>query len=148
MVASQVPVVAVGREHNCITAEIATIGTTGDFPRTDVEVSAAALWVGIHHVIFQRSTDRSTASKESRHDPLPLPLFDVSTCLHRPLLVYGSTCQVIVGQVGGLDQMVLQLDGEPLVEHVSFLLFPADMLGPILGEGVELASVVIHSVVP
>jgi hypothetical protein len=46
MVASQVPAVAVGREHSCTATEIATIGTTGDCPRTTVDVGAAALWVG------------------------------------------------------------------------------------------------------
>jgi hypothetical protein len=44
--------------------------------------------------------------------------------------------------------MVLQLDGEPIVEDVGFLLFRVDMVGPILGEGVELVSIVVHSVVP
>jgi hypothetical protein len=103
---------------------------------------------GIHHAVLWRSTTIPTTNRGSRHDPLPLLLFGLSTCLHYPLLVYGGTRQVIVGQVGGLDQTDLQLDGKPIVEEVGFLLICVDVVGPILGKGVELSSIVIHGVVP
>jgi hypothetical protein len=44
--------------------------------------------------------------------------------------------------------MVLPLDGKPIAEEVSFLLIRVDMVGAILGKGVELMSIVIHGVVP
>jgi hypothetical protein len=44
--------------------------------------------------------------------------------------------------------MILQLDREPIAEEVGFLLICVDMVGPVLGEGVELAYVVVHGVVP
>jgi hypothetical protein len=120
----------------------------GDCPNTTVEVNAAALGWGIHHAILGRSTARPTTSRGSRHDPLPFLLLGLSTCLHCPLLVYGGARQVIVRHVGGLDQTVLQLDGKPLAEEVGFLLINVDTVGPILGKGVELSSIVIHSAVP
>jgi hypothetical protein len=44
--------------------------------------------------------------------------------------------------------MILQLDGEPLVEELGFLLDRVDVVCPILGEAVELVVVVLHGVVP
>jgi hypothetical protein len=52
---------------------------------------------GIHHMVLWVSTARPTTSRGSRHDPLPLVVFSLSTSLHHPLLIYGSTQQVIVG---------------------------------------------------
>jgi hypothetical protein len=40
------------------------------------------------------------------------------------------------------------LDHEPVAEEVGFLLIHVDMIGAVLGKGVELVSVVIHRVVP
>jgi hypothetical protein len=37
-------------------------------------------------------------------------------------LIDDSTRQVIVGQVGEWNQVILQLDGKPIVEEVGFLL--------------------------
>ena len=45
-------------------------------------------------------------------------------------------------------QMTLQLDHEPIAEDTGFLLIRVNMVGSVLGEGVELANVVIHRVVP
>jgi hypothetical protein len=56
------------------------------------------------------------------HDPLPLLLLSLSNGLYCHLLVYGGTRYVVVGQVGALDQAVLQLDGKPFAVEVSFLL--------------------------
>jgi hypothetical protein len=44
--------------------------------------------------------------------------------------------------------MILQLDSEPLVEELGFLLIHVDVMCPILGEAIQLATVVIHGVVP
>jgi hypothetical protein len=44
--------------------------------------------------------------------------------------------------------MVLQLDREPIAEEVGFLLICVDMVGPILGESLELVKAVMHGVVP
>jgi hypothetical protein len=44
--------------------------------------------------------------------------------------------------------MVLQLDGKPTMKEVGFLLILVDIVGPILGEGVEQAYIVIHGMVP
>jgi hypothetical protein len=54
---------------------------------------------GIHDGVLCRSTTRPTTSRGSRHDPLHLLLFGHNNGLHCPLLVYGGTRQVIVGQV-------------------------------------------------
>jgi hypothetical protein len=54
---------------------------------------------------------RPTTARGSRHDPLPLLLLDLSNDLHCPLLINGGTRQVIVGQVMGLNQAILALDG-------------------------------------
>jgi hypothetical protein len=62
---------------------------------------------GIHHVVLWRSTPRPTTARGSRHDPFPLLLLGLSDGLHCPLLVYEGTRQVIVGQVGGVNQAVL-----------------------------------------
>jgi hypothetical protein len=45
-------------------------------------------------------------------------------------------------------QMALQLDREPTVEDTGFLFICVNMVGSVLGEGVELANVVIHRVIP
>jgi hypothetical protein len=45
-------------------------------------------------------------------------------------------------------QMALQLDREPTVEDTGFLFICVNMVGSVLGEGVELANVVIHKVIP
>jgi hypothetical protein len=55
---------------------------------------------GTNHAILQRSTARPTTSRGSRHDPLPLLLFGLSTCLHGSFLVDGSTSLLVLGQVG------------------------------------------------
>jgi hypothetical protein len=44
--------------------------------------------------------------------------------------------------------MILQLDGEPLGEELSFLLIHVDVVFPILCEVAELAHVLIDSMVP
>jgi hypothetical protein len=51
---------------------------------------------GIHHVVLWRSTARTTAASGSSHHPLPLFLIGLNNGLHHPLLVNGSTCQLIV----------------------------------------------------
>jgi hypothetical protein len=51
----------------------------------------------MHHVVLRRSTTRTTTDRGSRHHPLPLLLLSLSNGLHRPLLINGSTRQVIVG---------------------------------------------------
>jgi hypothetical protein len=51
-------------------------------------------------------------------------------------MVYDSPCQVIVGQYGGLDQTVLQLNSEPNAKEVGFLLIRVAMVGPVLGKDV------------
>jgi hypothetical protein len=53
---------------------------------------------GIHHAVLGRSTARTTAASESRHQPLPLFLIGLSNGLHHRLLVDGCTCQLIVRQ--------------------------------------------------
>jgi hypothetical protein len=63
-------------------------------------------------------------------------------------LVYGGTRQVIVGHVLELDHTVLQLDGKPLTEELSILHIHVLMVGPILGKGGKLLSVVVRGVVP
>jgi hypothetical protein len=93
---------------------------------------------GIHHVVLGRSTPRPTTSKGSSHDPFPLLLFGLNYGLHCPPLVCGGTREVIAGQVAGLDQMILQLDGKPITEEDGFLLIHVDVVGPILGKGIEL----------
>jgi hypothetical protein len=55
---------------------------------------------GIHHVVFWRSTARTTAASGSRHQPLPVFLIGLSNNLHHPLLVNGYTHQLIVRQAG------------------------------------------------
>jgi hypothetical protein len=97
-------------------------------------------------MVLQRSTARPTTSRGSRHGPLLL--FGLSTSIHGSLLVDGSTCQLIVGQVEEQVQTVLQLDGKPIAEEVGFLFICVNMVGPILDENVELACVVLHRVVP
>jgi hypothetical protein len=69
---------------------------------------------GIHHVVLGRSTTKPTTSRGSRHHPLPFLLFGLSNGLHRPLLINGSTRQVIIEQVGRLYQAILQLMVSPL----------------------------------
>jgi hypothetical protein len=59
-----------------------------------------------------------------------------------------ALAKVIIGQVGGLDQAVLHLDGKPFKEEVGFLLIHINMVGPKLGKGVELSSVVENCMVP
>jgi hypothetical protein len=45
-------------------------------------------------------------------------------------------------------QMALQLDSKPIAEDTGFLLICVHMVGSVLGQGVELANVVTHRVVP
>jgi hypothetical protein len=61
----------------------------------------------IHHAILGRSTTRTTTTRGSRHVPLSLLLLGLSNDLHCPFLINGGTHQIIVGQVGGLNQAVL-----------------------------------------
>jgi hypothetical protein len=42
----------------------------------------------------------------------------------------------------------LQLDGKPFTEEVVFLHIRVDMVGSVLGNGVELSSIVEQCVVP
>jgi hypothetical protein len=44
--------------------------------------------------------------------------------------------------------MILDLDGEPLVEELDFLLIHVAVVSLVLGEVVELTVVVVHGVVP
>jgi hypothetical protein len=62
------------------------------------------------------------------HDPLPLILLGLSNGLHCPLLIDGSICQVIVRQVGGLNQAILKFDGQPYTVEVGFLLIRINMV--------------------
>jgi hypothetical protein len=59
-----------------------------------------------------------------------------------------STGQLIVGQVGGYDQTILQLWGEPLVEELNLLIINVNVVCPVLREVVELLAVLIDGVVP
>jgi hypothetical protein len=59
-----------------------------------------------------------------------------------------STGQLIVGQVGGYDQTILQLWGEPLVEELNLLIINVNVVCPVLRELVELLAVLIDGVVP
>jgi hypothetical protein len=77
---------------------------------------------GIQHAVLGRSTARPTSAGGSWHCPLSLLFLSLSNGLHCPLVINGGTRQVIVGQVGGLYQVVLQLDGKPIVIEVGFLL--------------------------
>ncbi len=81
---------------------------------------------GIHHAVLWRSTARPTTSRGSRHDPLLL--LSLSNGLHCPLLINGGTRQFIIGQVGGLNQVVLQLVGKPIAVEVGFLLICINMI--------------------
>jgi hypothetical protein len=83
---------------------------------------------GIHYAVLRRSTARTITSRGSMHHPLPLLLLDLSNSLHCPFLINGGTCQFIVGQVGGLNHVVLQLDGKPFMEEVGFLLIRINMI--------------------
>jgi hypothetical protein len=62
---------------------------------------------GIHHVVLGRSTTRTTTTRGSSHHPLPIILVGLSSGLHHPLLINSVTHQVIIGQVGGMNQTVL-----------------------------------------
>jgi hypothetical protein len=62
---------------------------------------------GRHHAVLQRSTAGPTTSRGSKHDPLLFLLFGLYTSLHGSLLVNGSTCQIVVGQVREEVQVVL-----------------------------------------
>jgi hypothetical protein len=64
------------------------------------------MW-GIHHVILERSTARTTTASGSRHHPLPPFLIGLSNNLHHPFLVDGCTCQLIVRQTREMYQALL-----------------------------------------
>jgi hypothetical protein len=55
---------------------------------------------GIHHVVLRRITTRTTASKGSRHNLLPLLHISLCNGLHQPLLLKGGSRHVIERQVG------------------------------------------------
>jgi hypothetical protein len=100
--ASSLPLAAaMGKEHGCTTAT----GIAGVWPNTAVEGGTTVLsgGGGIHHTVLQKSTARPTTARGNRHHHLPLPLISISNDLHQPLLINGSTHQVIVGQVGEQD---------------------------------------------
>jgi hypothetical protein len=103
---------------------------------------------GICHTVLQRSTARTTTACRSRHQLLPLFLIGLSNGLHHPLLVNGSTCQLVVRQAREMHQALLQVDGEPCAVQVGFLLIRVDVVGAILSQGVELSCVVEYIVVP
>jgi hypothetical protein len=103
---------------------------------------------GICHTVLQRSTARTTTACRSRHQLLPLFLIGLSNGLHHPLLVNGSTCQLVVRQAREMHQALLQVDGEPCAVQVGLLLIRVDVVGAILSQGVELSCVVEYTVVP
>jgi hypothetical protein len=101
---------------------------------------------GIHHAVLWWSTARTTAASGSRHHPLPLFLIGLTNSLHHPLLVNGSTHQLIVRQAREMYQALLQMDGEPYTVQVGLLLIHVDVVGAILSQGVELPHVVEYTV--
>jgi hypothetical protein len=59
----------------------------------------------------------------------------------------GCYSQLIVGQIWGYDQMILQLYVEPLVEELRLLLIRVNVVCPILCEVFEVLAVLIDGMV-
>ena len=97
---------------------------------------------GVDHAVLRGSTAR-TASGGSGHYPLPLLLFGRFTGLHGALLVDGSTCQLIVCQVLGENQAILQLNSEPLAKELGLLGIRINMVGPVLCQIVEFLDILV-----
>jgi hypothetical protein len=107
-------------------------------PRLELRVIAPVLlllwltqltsWRGIHHAVLRRGTARTTTSCRSGHHLLPLLLISRGNSLHHPFLVSGCTCQLVVRQVGEMYQMLLQVDGEPCMVQVGFLLIRINVI--------------------
>jgi hypothetical protein len=104
-----------------VAAGSVAVGITSDCPNTAaIEDGAADPQVGY--------TPCGTTARGSRHHPLPLLLLSLNNGFHRPLLINGSTHQVIVGYIGVLHQLVLKLDDQPCMVEVDFLLIHVNVV--------------------
>jgi hypothetical protein len=74
-------------------------------------------------------------------------LFGRFTGLHGALLVNSSTCQLIVWQVLGENQAILQLNSEPLVKELSPLRISIHMVTPVLRQIIEFLDILIDRAV-
>jgi hypothetical protein len=75
----------------------------------------------IHHAVLGRRTARTTTDRGSRHHSLPLLPISLSNGLHQPLLVNGCTSQFVVRQAGEPTHALLQVDCQPFMVQVFFL---------------------------
>jgi hypothetical protein len=96
----------------------------------------------VNHVVLRGSTAR-TASRGSWHDHLPPLLLGCFTGLHSALLIGGCTSEIIVGQVGRENQMILQLNCEPHAIELDLLLVSVNVVIPVLCHVVELLSALV-----
>jgi hypothetical protein len=102
---------------------------------------------GVDRAVLRGSTAR-TASGGSGHYPLPFLLFGRFTGLHGALLVNSSTCQLIVWQVLGENQTILQQNSEPLAKKLSLLHISINMVSLVLRQIVEFLNILVDRAVP
>jgi hypothetical protein len=101
----------------------------------------------VNHAVLWWSTARTT-SGGSWNCPLLLLFLSHLTTLHGALLINGSASKIVVGQVQVLNQVVLQLNNEPLVIELGLLSIAVNMMSTVLCQVVKLLDVLIHRVVP
>jgi hypothetical protein len=101
----------------------------------------------VNHAVLWWSTTRTTGGS-SWHGPLLLLFLSCLTSLHGALQINGGAGKVIVGQIQVLNQVVLQLNIEPLTIELGLLGITVNMMPTVLCQVVKLPGVLIHIMVP